>query len=92
MYLITGKAKEAFLKNCKQTESFMNTYADIYLNALIIDWLDSVGIYILVTDFDGKDWWSEFNGYPVSFLGETRQQATQEAIKKAVEIYNKWAS
>ena len=100
--ILTGKCREDFLNYCKQSESFMMTYADIYINALFIDWLDSVGIYISIESVfdnmlgyhrgfqvqiyqDGKQ--------PISIdkdndVFESRQQATEEAIKQANEIYN----
>lgn len=92
--LLTGKAKVAFLKWLRSNYPLgasvleWNTIREQFLHSLIIDCLDSSGIYVLVTDFDGEDWWCEVNGYKASLLGETRHQATQEAIKKAVEIYN----
>lgn len=67
------------------------------LNNLIIEWFDSVGIYInckrifhsdclfesqIVIDTNKK-----FGGEDLGMF-ETRQEATAEAIKKANEIYN----
>lgn len=74
---------------------------DYCRNSLIIDFFDSVGIYIEQKFFKYPDksvgFWSCFivDNYGV-FLDdyikfpkkETRQQATEEAIKKANEIFN----
>lgn len=75
---------------------------ELFLNRLITDWLDSVGIYISIESVfdnmlgyhrgfqvqiyqDGKQ--------PISIdkdndVFESRQQATESAIKEANEIYN----
>lgn len=87
---LTGKCKEAFLKYCKQTESFMETYEDIYLNALIIEFFDSVGIYITIEPF--KNYQIVYFDVSINFelhsVWKNRHEATNEAIIKANEIYN----
>lgn len=104
MDLITGKAKEVFLKHENQPETWLTimqmSKSDTVLNALIIDWLDSVGIFILIDYSQHVYWIASVCNYKLPFNEtllfyengyETRQKATQEAIKKAVEIYNKGA-
>ena len=62
-----------------------------YKNALIIDWLDSVGIIISVTYCklsNGFDFLLYSEYYQVSSGTHTRPEATQQAILKANEIYN----
>lgn len=83
---LTRKAKEDF--SYKYNMSNFNEYSDVLQNALIIEFFDSVGIYILITDFDGDDFWCEFNGLGYSILGKTRQEATEKAIIKANDFYN----
>ncbi|MDV3749292.1 hypothetical protein CMU21_15780 [Elizabethkingia anophelis] len=93
-----GKAKEALLNFLKQ-----NHWTDYVLyvesqkpisNELIIDYLDSVGIYITI-DFTKPYWYVIIipsNGVGNYVMDEngflSRQEATEAAIKKAVEIFN----
>lgn len=104
MDLITGKAKEEFLKHENQPEAWLKimqmSKSDTVLNALIIDWLDSVGIVldmqlvnVHIKTFEVEIVFT-YRDMPSVNLGihKTRHQATQEAIKKAVEIYNKGAN
>jgi len=102
--LLSGKALEEFdkwyLNQIRKRDDIGERYFDhsllnffwnsgeTMINAFVIEWLDSVGIYVLITCFDGDDWWCEFNGLGYSILGPTRQQATEQAIIKANEIYN----
>lgn len=97
---LTGKAKEDFgLWHFETTDSIFE-YKNWHLlserskNALIIEWFDSVGIYISISA--DKDIY-ELNDviYFISFVGdeassqyENRQQATEQAIKYANKIYN----
>ena len=72
-------------------------------NALIIEWFDSVGIKTLHS-YSLCGWYCELKDYNNKEFGnhksfvvcknsvndfDTRQEATDEAIKKANEIYNK---
>lgn len=81
-------------------------YEDIcglLLNALIIEWFDSVGIYISTPSFNDTglgyqrgfecEIYDEKNNitydiYNDNDVFETRQEATEKAIEKAIEIYN----
>lgn len=112
MEIINGKAKELFLEYYWQTkiktfpisickrediESFFKTLVDIFQYALIIEWLDSVGITVDVmpildekVKFQPNTFWleKEIITEEIEYF-ESRQEATTEAIKKAVELINK---
>lgn len=99
--LLTGKAKEDFLEsfNKKCYDSFLefedlfskNKELSIIRNALIIEWFDSVGIYIGIVRFNVGSGYFEarvhYNG-GLYFTSISRIEATQKAIIKANEIYN----
>jgi len=80
------KAKDLFqIHFISQSETFKN--------AIVIEWLDSVGIYVEITRLDTDNpalcWFysvqgSEINKEPLN----TRNQATIKAIEEAVKIYN----
>ena len=79
----------------EESKIWFNYQDERFQNALIIEFFDSVGIYIfiecgtyvrepyfkyrIVTDHDQE----------VSFKYNSRQEATEQAIQKANEIYNK---
>ena len=95
--ILTGKAKEDFYKyinieDYKLFDYVRKKYAnEIVLNALIIEWFDSVGIYVNAElDYLHIVWFptinNDWNFEEREF--ETRQEAIKEAIKKANEIYN----
>lgn len=110
MSLLSGKAKEDFEKWArydKYTEAKIDSnlincsfnseyYKKITKNSLIIEWLDSVGIYIQVGaistngipifDYNIQED-NTINGMNGHHFG-TRQQATEESIKQANKIYN----
>lgn len=105
MELLNGKAKEIFLEYywqtrinplpmtiCKKEDlaEFFETIIDILQHALIIEWLDSVGIYIGIVRFNVGLGYFEYRIHYKDIYGQrtTRQEAVQSAIKKAVEIYN----
>lgn len=103
---MNGKAKEAFEKWFeKEYRTFTTSYAenvDKINNHIIVEWLDSVGIYISTSRiqndpahfFFGK--WifviSNEKGVTRDYINQnfcdSRQEATEAAIKKAVEIFN----
>ena len=75
-----------------KTEHYIENLEQSMLNALIIEWFDSVGIYISISadkDLNTKsiDFLS-FVGDSMVGLAFSRQEALIEAIKKANEIYN----
>lgn len=93
--LLTGKAKEDFLNKHGHKEHEID---DLYLYALIIEWFDSVGIYISIIvdlNFEDEDLMFFYNNVRynnnyicVTLDFKTRQEATESAITKANEIYN----
>ena len=95
--ILTGKAKEAFLKHSIGKEiALFEAMLPIYQHALIIEWLDSVGIIteVIATYYDGWTFlpvvYDNFaNKHDIDFDYDSRQQATEKAIERAVEIYLK---
>ena len=73
-------------------ETLFIDYKDVkktLLNALIIEWFDSVGIYITSDYFElNKGFYSEILNENFAIVKPTRQEAFTEAIKKANEIHN----
>ena len=66
-----------------------NNVKETLLNALIIEWFDSVGIIITSDYFElNKGFYSEILESNFEIIKPTRQEALTEAIKKANEIYN----
>ena len=80
------------LINVYNQETLFIDYKDVkktLLNALIIEWFDSVGIYITSDYFElNKGFYSEILDSNFAIVKPTRQEALTEAIKKANEIYN----
>jgi len=70
---------------------------DILLNAVIVEWFDSVGIYIDTKFIDFEEGWfcvtvngkyvDSENGMPINHFS-TRQEAIKSAIEKANNLYN----
>ena len=95
--ILNGKAKDNFFQwweNKIKLDKFQyfKPREDVYLNALIIEWLDSVGIYINTTyeDYQSlniRTWIVWINEYLLIDF-KTRQEATKQAIIKANDIYN----
>ncbi|MCT4024381.1 hypothetical protein HZP91_15320 [Elizabethkingia anophelis] len=102
-----GKAKEAFKKFCYENDYALFTehkkYKDLAMfnNALKIEWLDSVNLFIEVyTTWESYNKVKQFSFKIVdendkilcdkwlSPYFNSRQEATEAAIKKAVEIFN----
>ena len=111
--LLTKKAESDFLlwyykQNDYQRLPFYDELTITHLHALIIEWLDSVGIYVNVSpryidhvlkysvgDFyavlnfkDGSLTLNACNYNSIEDRIYSRQQATEKAIEKAIEIYN----
>ena len=101
--ILTGKAKESFIDYLDKTnqikieKGILNLHwqdlPEIYQNSLIIEWFDSVGIYVnssgltlsktFISDVSVNDNCEyNYDGF------RTRKEATEQAIKKANEIYN----
>lgn len=96
--MLTGKAKQDFWCSLSINElQDFYTYSDVIQNALIIEWFDSVGIYIEIAgaNYSGIEFWyniqqqGTINGNNGDYF-KTRQEATQKSINKANEIYNKY--
>ncbi len=97
-YYWQTKIKPLPMTICKREDigGFFETLVDIFQHAIIIEWLDSVDIHIEVggADFGGVEYWyniqrkNTINGHKGRYF-YTRQEATTEAIKKAVELINK---
>ena len=97
--ILTGKAKESFIDYLDKTnqikieKGILNLHwqdlPEKFKNALIIEWFDSVGIYITSDYFElNKGFYSEILNSNFEIIKPTRQEALTEAIKKANEIYN----
>ena len=98
--ILKGKCKRIFLKWLKirvnstlheidNIEFWFNLQDESSKITLIIEWLDSVGIYITSDYFElNKGFYSEILDSNFEIVKPTRQEALTEAIKKANEIYN----
>ena len=100
--VLTGKSKITFLKWLKirvnstlheidNIEFWFNLQDESFKITLIIEWFDSVGIYVNAElDYLHIVWFptinNDWNFEEVEF--KNRQEALTEAIKKANEIYN----
>lgn len=87
--ILTGLAKKDFTRwlDNEYDMHYYNISVDCMINALIIEWFDSVGIYVNAISFN--DNWK----FIVDFVYQdrkyrTRQEALIFAITKANEIYN----
>lgn len=92
--ILTNKAKEDFKEWVFENYYFqdLNVLYPLHLvDTLIIEWFDSIGIYIGVYPSTN---WSQYLMFEISinddWIGEeeNRQEATIQAIKKANDIYN----
>jgi len=109
--ILQGKAKDFFIKwlcygndgnsnilrSTKLTTANFIALKESCQNALIIEWFDSVGIYIsdwglnVVDNEIGFDCQINYNFKLISVSDnffKTRQEAIEKAIEKANEIYN----
>jgi len=99
--ILTGKAKEDFLISLKENrrcnEKSFSEFPAIFEDALIIEWLDSVGIVITsdiarLTDseygFTSTIWSKGFRQFHDIDNFKSRTKATEKALEKANEIYN----
>ena len=86
-----GHDSEVLISVYNQESLFINynNVKETLLNALIIEWFDSVGI-IITSDYLelNKGFYSEILESNFEIIKPTRQEALAEAIKKANEIYN----
>jgi hypothetical protein len=100
--MLTGKCKRPFLKWLKirvnsilheidNIEFWFNLQDESFKITLIIEWFDSVGIYVNAElDYLHLVWFPTINNNWnfEEYEFETRQEAIKEAIKEANEIYN----
>jgi len=93
--ILTGKASKDFIKwlHFKHNLQPYNLFNEIIQYALIIEWFDSVGIYINSSGLTlSKTFISDVsvnNNCEYNYDGfRTRKEAIEQAIKKANEIYN----
>ena len=86
-----GHDSEVLISVYNQETLFID-YKDVkktLLNALIIEWFDSVGIYITSDYLEvNRVFYSEILNENFEIVKPNRQEALTEAIKKANEIYN----
>lgn len=85
--ILTGKCKEDF--SYKYNMSNFNEYSEVLQNALIIEFFDSVGIYINTIRNIDDTIYCRILMLNKAFYGKSRQEAITKAIKKANDIYNK---
>ena len=101
--ILTNKAKEDFERWLHSNDVLIKDgiYDDTYLTdvfeelplnlryASIIEWFDSVGIYITSDYLElNRVFYSEILNENFEIVKPNRQEALTEAIKKANEIYN----
>lgn len=98
--MLTGQCKNDFGDQCKYDYKGFCQLDEIFKQALIAEWFDSVGIYISVeVAFDTMC--KYVRGFYVNVITdtihelwfdgdvfETRQEATKAAIEKANDLYN----
>lgn len=71
-----------------ETEHYIENCGETMLNALIIEWLDSVGVYASAYICHDNTFDFSINNVTYNSFAKTRQEATEKAIIKANEIYN----
>ena len=98
---LTAKAKEDFLEVFGVDEEdksialqYFQTKTEVERNALIIEWLDSLKIFINIKSKFGQRKQCERFSYTLrhfnsGFIFNSREDATMDAIKSANGIYNK---
>lgn len=97
--LLTNKAKFDFLdwlvNNHEIDLKGFELGKDVIQNALIVEWLDSVGIYVLIEKTFNDFWYKIKESRPEitkvhigDFDSSNRNTTTSKAIEKANEIYN----
>ena len=93
--MLTDKAKKDFTKWLEKYHH-LNGWRDydevelpsLLMNALIVEWFDSVGIHIIITEFDGDNFWAEFEGLGYSEIQPTRNEVLKAIIETANIKYN----
>ena len=87
--ILTGKCRDEFLDwSFKNVSMVFNGCPESVEHALIIDFFDSVGIYVITSyGVISNSWMFSVKKETGNFYS-SRTQATTEAIKKANEIFN----
>ena len=93
--MLTNKAKQEFWcsLSIKELKDF-DTYSVVIKNALIIEWFDSIGIYITIKNKFGQNkqarifWFLLNKGVSNNEVYLSRQEATKKAIELADKFYN----
>jgi len=93
---LTSKTKEAFEKWLEQQDiapykTMFWDIPEIIQSSYIIEFFDSVGIYICIEPFKEiarKVYFDVSLDFELYGVWSTRQEATDKAIEKANEIYN----
>ena len=96
--ILNGKSEVDFIKwasyNYGEDSGDLTMLREVYRNALIIEFFDSVGIYIYLetgTYFNKPNFRYEIitnNDTCIGYKESSRLEATIQAIKKANDIYN----
>ena len=92
--ILTGKCKEKFLEWYNEPETYFYGLNKTCQNALIIEFFDSVGVYIYLetgTYFNKPNFRYKIitnDDTCIGYKEYSRQESTIQAIKKANDIYN----
>lgn len=93
--ILTGKAKKDFLNYVYGLGLQELLVYDVSYNAMVIEWLDSVGIILEIGVYSQDDNSIVFSytiygkkSHETNEHYPTRRQATEAAIKESNEIYN----
>jgi len=89
---LTETCLDAFGDQCQYNYDEFMELPELFQNALIIEFFDSVGIYILPL-WNKQYWYSDIRNKKYYLLSQTdyfnsRTEATNEAIIKANDLYN----
>lgn len=91
--ILNGKCKEKFLEWFSEPETYFYRLNNTCQNALIIEFFDSIEIIIQIHNVC-DDWWFRVKSKTKTIKSEkynehkNRKEATEQAIKKANDIYN----
>ena len=92
--ILNGKTKEDFIDYIDSDDLLVEGMSDIHRNALIIEFFDSVGVYIYLetgTYFNKPNFRYKIitnDDTCIGYKEYSRQEATIQAITKANDIYN----
>jgi hypothetical protein len=99
--ILTGKCREGFINFMCKNHKYIKwcdyqTMSEVVLNALIIEYFDSIGVYIEIQVLKVETYPKySFNMRNISFnmlsqgdYFKSRQEATEKAIEKANDLIN----